>query len=198
MPRNLTGKQAKFAVAVALGKSLADSYREAYEPTNPTAVSVYANARRARKHPGIARRIAELQVKLLPGPEDMKALYQHALAVGTQLSLLAEDDRVRLRAAQWIAAEAEKRGKIAEEARKLRDDALEELQAILDSPAEDEAPEKSAEEILAELRQEPPVKQQVPKPPTRETRYVEKLVSRPGHFPPRFVKVAVWNPAGPE
>src|SRR5262249_637509 len=43
---------------------------------------VYSNARRARKHPGIAQRIAELQVKLLPGPEDMKALYEHALAPG--------------------------------------------------------------------------------------------------------------------
>src|SRR6516164_2327249 len=131
MPRNLTGKQAKFALGVAMGKSLADSYREAYEPTNPVAVSVYSNARRARKHAGIARRIAELQVKLLPGPEDMKALYEHALAVATQLTVLGEDDRVRLRAAQWIASEAEKRGKLAEKARKLRDEDLEKLQEIL-------------------------------------------------------------------
>ena len=40
MPRNLTGKQAKFAMSVAMGKSLAESYREAYEPSNPTAMSV--------------------------------------------------------------------------------------------------------------------------------------------------------------
>ena len=116
MPRNLTGKQAKFAVSVALGKSLADSYRAAYEPSNPTAVSVYSNARRTRKHPLVARRIAELQVKLMPGPEDMRALYQHALAVATQLTVAGEDDKVRLRAAQWIAGEAEKSGKLAEEA----------------------------------------------------------------------------------
>jgi hypothetical protein len=194
MARNLTGKQAKFALSVALGKSLADSYREAYEPANPTAVSVYSNARRARKHSGIARRIAELQVKLLPGPEDMQALYQHALAVATQLTLLSEDDKVRLRAAQWLAGEAEKRGKLAEEASKLSNEDLEKLEEMLGAPAaEDVAPAKSATEILAELRQEARVKQQVP---ALETRYVEKCV--PGHFPPRVVRVPVRNPAGPE
>jgi hypothetical protein len=105
MARDLTGKQAKFALGVAMGKSLADSYRDAYEPTNPKAPSVYGNARRTRKHPLVARRIAELQVKLMPGPEDMRALYQHALAVGLQLTVVGGDDKVRLRAAQWVAAE---------------------------------------------------------------------------------------------
>jgi hypothetical protein len=197
MARNLTGKQAKFALSVALGKSLADSYREAYEPANPTAVSVYSNARRARKHSGIARRIAELQVKLLPGPEDMQALYQHALAVATQLTLLSEDDKVRLRAAQWLAGEAEKRGKLAEEASKLSNEDLEKLEEMLGAPAEeDEAPAKSAAEILAEMRQSAPVEQEVPKPHATDMRYVEKYV--PGHFPPKSVKVAVRNPARPE
>jgi hypothetical protein len=206
MPRNLTGKQTKFALSVAMGKSLADSYREAYEPTNPTAVSVYSNARRARKHPGIARRIAELQVELLPGPEDMRALYQHALAVVTQLTLLGEDERVRLRAAQWIAGEAEKRGKLSEEPRKLSDEDLEKLEEILakadttpGTPAvEDEMSAKSGDEILAALRRPPLVKQEVPKPPAPEIRYVQKCLSPPGHFPPRFVKVPVRNPAGQE
>jgi hypothetical protein len=129
----------------------------------------------------------------------MKALYQHALAVATQLTVLSEDDKVRLRAAQWIASEAEKRGKLAEEARKLCDEDLDELQAILDAPvAEDQPSAKSAAEILAELRQEPPVEQEVPKPPAAETHYVEKLVSRPGHFPPKVVKVPARNPAEPE
>jgi hypothetical protein len=199
MPRNLTGKQAKFALGVAMGKSLADSYREAYEPTNPTAVSVYSNARRARKHPTIARRIAELQVKLLPGPEDMKALYDHALAVATQLTVLGEDDRVRLRAAQWVAAEAEKRGRLAEEARKLRDKDLAKLRDILGAPAsEDEALATSPTEFLAEVRKAPPMKQEVPKPPAPEIRYVEKCVSPPGHFPQKFARVPVRNPAGPD
>jgi len=205
MPRNLTGKQAKFALGVAMGRSLADSYRAAYEPGNPTAVSVYSNARRARKHPGIARRIAELQVKLLPGPEDMKALYQHALAVATQITLLGEDDRVRLRAAQWIAGEAEKRGNVAEEARKLRDEDLEILKEFLaktdrnhgEPAAANEALTKSGAEILAELRQEPPL-EPAPKPRAPEIRYAEKCVSPPGHFPPKFVRVPVQNSAGPE
>jgi hypothetical protein len=136
MPRDLTGKQAKFALGVAMGKSLADSYREAYEPSNPKAVSVYANARRTRKHPLVARRIAELQVKLMPGPENMRALYQHALAVGLQLTVVGEDDKVRLRAAQWIAREAEKREK---------------LEAAARTPDRAGAPD-DAGEIIAELR----------------------------------------------
>ena len=197
MPRNLTGKQAKFALGVAMGKSLVGSYREAYEPSDPTAASVYANARRARKHPGIGRRIAELQVTLLPGPADLKALYLHALSVATQLTVLSPDDKVRLRAAQWIAGEAEKREKLAEEARKPH--GVEELLKILETPAaEDEVPVKSGAEILAELRHAPPVKPDVPKPRSAKIKYVEKCVTPPGHFPARFVKVAVHNPEGPE
>ena len=206
MSRNLTGKQAKFALSVAMGKSLADSYREAYEPTNPKAASVYSNARRARKHAGIVRRIAELQVRLLPGPEDMKALYQHALAVATQLTLLGEDERVRLRAAQWIGGEAEKRGKLAEEARRLRDEDIEKLADILakadrppDAPTtKDETLAKGGAEILAELRRAASVQQEVPKPHAPEIRYVEKCVSPAGHFPPRFVRVPVRESEGPK
>ena len=199
MPRNLTGKQAKFAVGVAMGKSLADSYREAYEPSNPKAVSVYANARRARKHPLVARRIAELQVKLMPGPEDMKALYSHALAVGLQLTMVAEDDRTRLRAAQWIAGEAEKSGKLEEEARKLR---AEDVRKIVENlgaaertheaaATEDAPPANRGAELLEEVRRAPSMEAEVPKPPAPQVRYIEKLVSKPGHFPPRFVKVPV-------
>jgi hypothetical protein len=197
MPRNLTGKQAKFAVSVAMGKSLADSYREAYKPTNPTAVSVYSNARRARKHPLVARRIAELQVKLMPGPEDLAALYRHALAVGLQLSVVGDDDKVRLRAAQWIAAEAAKSGKLEEEARKLREEDVRKIEEILASTqraheaAEGAPPEESVAEFLEEIRQAPPMEAEVAKPPAPQVHYIEKLVSKPGHFPPRFVKVPV-------
>jgi hypothetical protein len=206
MPRNLTGKQAKFALGVAMGKSLADSYRESYSPANPKATSVYSNARRARKHAGIARRIAELQVKLMPGPEDMKALYQHALAVATQLTVLGEDDKVRLRAAQWIAGEAEKSGKLADEARKLREEDLEKLREILAGAdrnyvapaAEYESPAKNAAAVMAEVRQAAPVQQDDSKPPAPTIRYVEKCLSRPGEFPARFVKVPVRDSKGPE
>ena len=203
MPRDLTGKQAKFALGVAMGKSLADSYREAYEPSNPRAVSVYANARRTRKHPLVARRIAELQVQLMPGPEDMRALYQHALAVGLQLSVVAEDDKTRLKAAQWIAGEAEKSGKLAEEARKFNKEEMAKLEEILTAArdreaagTEDAAPAKSAVEFLEEIRRTPPVEVEVPKPAAPQVRYIEKLVSKPGHFPPQFERVAVRKSEG--
>jgi hypothetical protein len=206
MPRSLTGKQSKFALGVAMGKSLADSYREAYVPSNPKAVSVYANARRARKHPLIARRIAELQVKLMPGPEDMAALYQHALAVGLQLTVVGEDDKVRLRAAQWIAGEAEKSGKLEQEARKLREEDVRKIEEILAgaqraheaADTEGASPAKSVAEFLEEIRQPPPMEAEVPKPPAPQVRYIEKLVSKPGHFPPQFERVAVRKSEGSE
>jgi hypothetical protein len=201
MPRNLTGKQAKFALGVAMGKSLADSYREAYEPSNPKAVSVYANARRTRKHPLVDRRIVELQVKLMPGPEDMRALYQHALAVGVQLTVVGEDDKVRLRAAQWVAAEAEKSGKLEEETRKLREEDVRKIEEILGGEAarareaatEGAPPAKSVAEFLEEIRQPPSMEAEVPKPPAPQVRYIEKL-SKPGHFPAQFERVAVRKP----
>ena len=95
MPRELTGKQEKFAVGVVMGKSQVDSYRAAYAPSDPMAECVYKNARRTRRNPLVSRRIAELQVQLLPGPEDMRALYRHALAVGLQLTVMAKDEKVR-------------------------------------------------------------------------------------------------------
>ena len=68
----------------------------------------------------------------------MRALYQHALAVGLQLTVVGEDDKVRLRAAQWLAAEAEKSGKLEEEKRgKL---------------AHDKRKPEEAAEVIAELR----------------------------------------------
>jgi hypothetical protein len=152
----------------------------------------------------VARRIAELQVRLMPGPEDLAALYRHALAVGLQLSVVGEDDKVRLRAAQWIAGEAEKSGKLEEEARKLRAEDVRKLEEILAArdreaaAAEGAPPAKSGAEILVELRRAPQMEQEAPKPPAPKIRYVEKCVSPPGHFPPQFVKVAVLNPEGPE
>jgi hypothetical protein len=203
MPRNLTGKQAKFALSVSMGKSLADSYREAYEPSDPKAVSVYSNSRRTRRHPLVARRIAELQVKLMPGPEDMKALYSHALAVALQLTVAGEDDKVRLRAAQWIAGEAVKSGKLEEEARKLRTEDVRKIVENLGAAARDHEagaegapPANRGAELLEEIRQAPPLEAEVPKPPAPQVRYVERLVSKPGHFPPQFVKVAVGKSEG--
>jgi hypothetical protein len=95
----------QFAASVAGGKSLVSAYREVYQPTNGKAPSVYQNAKRSAKHPAIAARIRELQVELLPAPEDMRAVYQHGLAVILQLSITSEDSRVRLRALDEILAE---------------------------------------------------------------------------------------------
>jgi hypothetical protein len=112
MSRKLNSRQMQFASNVAAGKSLVSAYREVYQPVNGKAPSVYQNAKRSAKHPGIAARIRELQVELLPAPEDMRAVYQHGLAVILQLSISSEDPRVRMRAAQWLCSEAEKREKL--------------------------------------------------------------------------------------
>jgi hypothetical protein len=112
MSRKLNSRQMQFATNVAAGKSLVSAYREVYQPANAKAPSVYQNAKRSAKHPGIAARIRELQVELLPAPADMKAIYAHGLAVMIQLSITSEDARVRLRAAEWLCAEAEKREKL--------------------------------------------------------------------------------------
>jgi hypothetical protein len=64
--------------------------------------------------------------------------------------------------------------------------------------AEDPPLAKSGAEILEEIRRVPPMEVEVPKPPAPQVCYIEKLVSPPGHFPPRFVRVAVPNPGEPE
>jgi len=212
MSRNLTGKQAKFALEVAMGKSLADSYREAYGPSNPTARSVYTNSQRARRHPLVSQRIAELEMQLMPGPEDMKAARQHALAVGLQLTVVAKDERVRLRAAQFVAAEAAKSEKLEEEERKAegRPQVIAELKGLYRkalgsakaSVVEPTKGEQKTEDIPGagdheafapqaqsglELVEEPePAETENSEPPAPRYEWVERCVSKPGHFPPQF------------
>ena len=97
------------------------AYREVYKPGNDKAPSVYQNAKRAAKHPGIASRIRELQIQLLPAPEDIKAVYAHGLGTIIQLSNSSEDSRVRLKAAQWLCAEAERRETLEAEKRETQE-----------------------------------------------------------------------------
>jgi hypothetical protein len=111
----------QFATSVAAGKPLVAAYREVYKPANDKAASVYQNAKRSARHPGIAARIQELQLELLPAPEDMKAVYAHGLATIIQLSNSCEDSRVRLHAAQWLCAEAEKRKTLEAEKRETQE-----------------------------------------------------------------------------
>ncbi len=115
MPRNLTGKQMQFAASVAAGQTVVGAYREVYQPVDGKAASAYSNAKRARRHPGIAARIKELQLELMPAPQDMRQIYEHGMAVALQLSVTSPDHRVRLRAAQWLCAEAEKREMLSSE-----------------------------------------------------------------------------------
>ena len=113
--RNLTAKQAAFAGRVAAGQTVIGAFREVYQPVDGKAASAYSNAKRARKHPGIAARIKELQLELMPAPQDMRQIYEHGMAVALQLSVGSPDHRVRLRAAQWLCAESEKRERLTSE-----------------------------------------------------------------------------------
>jgi hypothetical protein len=112
-----------------------------------------------------------------------------------------QDDKVRLRAAQWIAGEAVRRGKLEEEARKLRAEDVRKIVENLGAAAREAAgagpPAKRGAELLEEIRQAPPMEAEASKPPAPQVRYVERLVSKPGHFPPQFVKVAVGKTEAP-
>jgi hypothetical protein len=137
MPRDLNSRQMQFASSVAAGKPLAVAYREAYKPANDKAPSVYQNAKRSAKHPGIAARIKELQLELLPAPSDLKAIYDHGLATMIQLSNSCEDDGVRWKAARWLCEEAERQA---------------EKQRALEATKVPERRRESDAEIVAELR----------------------------------------------
>ena len=105
MARKLNTRQMEFAVRVAEGEPLVAAYREVYKPANDKAASVYQNAKRSARHPGIAARIKELQLELLPDPGDVRAIRAHAMAVIVGLSLNAQDEKVRMRSAEWLHEE---------------------------------------------------------------------------------------------
>jgi hypothetical protein len=115
---------------------LIGAYREVYQPGNGKAASVYRNAKRSGKHPGIVAQIEAMQLKLLPAPEDLKAVYAHGVATIIELSNSCEDGKVRLSAAQWLCAEAERQA---------------EKRRVLEAGKKEER-EQPQEEIIAELR----------------------------------------------
>ena len=215
MARRLTHKQSEFASGVAQGMTVTSAYRKAYQPADGKAPSVYANAKRAMKHPAIAARIEELQLQLLPCPADMAQIYAHGMATIVELSISAEDARVRLRAAEWLCAEAEKREKLEEAARPRdqRDDivgSLRELyrkalppqdslvEVVNDTAGDEElegapvgeleAPGESSgqEEVFRETAAEDV---EEAGETTASAQYVMERVTPPGHFPPKFRKV---------
>lgn len=60
-PQKLTPKQAKFALAVANGSSLADAYRGAYNVRNMKAETIHGRAHELAKDGKVAGRIKEIQ-----------------------------------------------------------------------------------------------------------------------------------------
>jgi len=241
MPRNLTSRQLKFAAAVAGGKAQTAAYKEAGYATNGKPRTAVRNARALAQNAEVRASIREMQLQLLPAPGDMKAVYEHGLATILQLTK-CEDSKVRLAAAEWLCAEAEKQAEkrktleaekretleaagtgdpreLLSQLEALYRKALPELEPLVEEvsdemadgqaweapaknlqqvaeplvevAAEDAPPAKSVAEFLEEISQPPPTEAEVPQPPAPEPRYEERLVSKPGHFPPQFMKVPV-------
>jgi hypothetical protein len=112
MERELTVRQRRFAAGIAGGLSRGAAYQAAYPGINMKKSTLDSVAKKAAKKPRVKAEIERLTLELLPAPEDMRAIYAHGLAVIIQLSITAEDARVRLRAAEWLCSEAEKREKL--------------------------------------------------------------------------------------
>ena len=134
MPRNLTSRQKKLIAAIAAGKTQTAAYKEAGYAANGKPRTTVRSARRLAQHAEVRAAIEEMQVQLLPDPGDVREIRAHAMGVIVRLSLEAEEEKVRLAAAQWLHEETGKQ--IAERER---------LKA--------EPPrEESAEEVIVQLR----------------------------------------------
>jgi hypothetical protein len=103
MPRNLTTRQMKFVVAVAGGKTQTAAYKEAGYAANGKPRTTVRNARQLAQNAAVRASIREMQLQLLPAPDDMKAIYAHGLATIIQLSNSCEDSRVSLNAQNGCA-----------------------------------------------------------------------------------------------
>jgi hypothetical protein len=106
MARELNTRQLKFAAAVAAGRTRIEAYEEAGYAVNGKRETAVRNAKRKAKHVEVRAAIEEMQLQLMPAPDDMRAVYAHGLATIIQLSNSCEDSRTRLAAAQWLCAEA--------------------------------------------------------------------------------------------
>jgi hypothetical protein len=107
MPRNLNARELKFAAAVAQGKTYAAAYEQAGYAVNGKRETAVRNAKRKAKQEEVRAAIEEMQLQLLPAPENLRAIYEHGLARMVQLSN-CEDRKVSEDAAKWLCAEAER------------------------------------------------------------------------------------------
>jgi len=108
MPRNLTSRQKKFIAAIAAGKTQTAAYKEAGYAANGKPRTTVRSARRLAQHAEVRAAIEEMQVQLLPDPGDVREIRAHAMGVIVRLSLEAEEEKVRLAAAQWLHEETGK------------------------------------------------------------------------------------------
>jgi hypothetical protein len=135
MARELNARQLKFAAAVAAGRTRIEAYEEAGYAVNGERETAVRNAKRKAKHGEVRAAIEEMQLQLMPAPDDMRAVYAHGLATIIRLSNSCEDSRVRLSAAQWLCAEAEKQAEKrqtleAAQAPNQREEIIAELHAL--------------------------------------------------------------------
>ena len=108
MPRNLTSRQKKFIAAIAAWKTQTAAYKEAGYAANGKPRTTVRSARRLAQHAEVRAAIEEMQVQLLPDPGDVREIRAHAMGVIVRLSLEAEEEKVRLAAAQWLHEETGK------------------------------------------------------------------------------------------
>jgi hypothetical protein len=219
--RDLNSRQMKFVAAVVQGKTQSAAYQEAGFICNGKPETTARNARRLAQNALVRAAIQEMRRQVLPAP-DVGARYQQLLAAALKLAEMAKDDKTRLGALQWAGATLEKIRKLEEAARTVEEarkpevakktkkdpaQLIAELRSLyaraLPRKAEEEIPAEadrdvaeSAAKLLEEIRR--PRKQEDPEPPAPQVRYVEKCISKPGHFPPRFVRIAVRTPPSPD
>jgi hypothetical protein len=215
MPRSLTEKQKQFATQIAMGAGKTAAYRTAYKPADERAPSVYSNAKRLAKHPGVAAEAAQLRLRYMPAEGTMEALYQHALATMVDLTN-SDDSRTRYAAAAWLYQEAKEHRKLVAStpAGNASGRALEALRALYkniqepnegtepiawDASDEHAAMDSGAGKALAP-EEEHVAHESVPQLTTADegralaapaNGLVFKTVSVPGRFPPQFRKVSV-------
>jgi len=104
----LTGKQAKFAQAVASGKTRAQARRENYASSPPGyEQSDRRKASELARQPNVAAEIRRLTWLSMPVMDDFRGMRGQAIRVISDLSRTAKSEEVRLRAALALLQIAE-------------------------------------------------------------------------------------------